>query len=108
MDKKARVNLWYAVFAIAVILLLQGVWSDARRIETIPYSEFEQLLRAGQIEEIFVGERHIHGTLKMPLPSGRRQFIALRIDPDFAKDLAQYGVKVTGQPESTWLRDLLS
>jgi len=108
MDRKTQVNLWYALFALAAVLVLQSLWSDARRVETIPYSEFETLLRQGQIEEIFVGERHLHGTLKTPLPSGRRQFIALRIDPEFAKDLSQYGVKVTGQPESTWLRDLLS
>ena len=108
MEKKTQVNVWYVVFAVFAILLLQGLWSDARRIETIPYSDFERLLRAGEIEEIFVGDRHIHGTLKTPLPSGRRQFVALRIEPEFAKDLVQYGVKVTGAPESTWLRDLLS
>ncbi len=108
MDKKTQVNLWYVIFAVVAILMLQGLWSDARRTEAIPYSEFERLLRDGQIEEIFVGDRHIHGTLKSPLPSGRRQFVALRIEPEFAKDLAQYGVKVTGAPESTWLRDLLS
>ena len=108
MDKKTQVNFWYAVFALIAVLLLQGWWAEARRTEIIPYSEFEALLRQGQIDEIFVGERHIHGTLKAPLQSGRRQFTTLRIEPDFARDLSQYGVKVTGTPESTWLRDLLS
>jgi cell division protease FtsH len=108
MDKAKRFNTWYWVAAILGILLVQYVVSMAQQIAPIPYSQFQELLRAGKVAEIGISDRFIQGTLKEPLPGGQTRFATTRVDPDFAQELQQYGVLYTGQVESTLLRDILS
>ena len=106
MDKKMQLNLWYFVITFALILLFQG-WYTARQIEQIPYSEFEQLLKNQQIEEIYVRQNYLEGKLKQP-KDGRQLFITTRVETDLADQFNQYGVKYTGVVESNWLSNLLS
>jgi cell division protease FtsH len=108
MEKKHQINIWYLIFAVFGVLLLQNLWAQSRQIETVPYSQFEALLKQGKVAEIVVTENHIRGVLREPLPDGKRLIHAVRIDPSFAKDLSQYGVTVTGAAESTFVSDLLS
>ncbi|MEQ8194807.1 MAG: ATP-dependent metallopeptidase FtsH/Yme1/Tma family protein, partial [Rhodospirillales bacterium] len=108
MDRQIKINLWYVVFAVIGILMLQRFFTDLQQVETIPYSEFQSYLEQGKISEITVTEKHVRGLLKTPTPDGKKQFVTTRIEPAFAKDLRQYGVTVTGGTESTWLRDILS
>ena len=108
MDKAKRFNTWYWVAAILGILLVQYFVSMAQQIAPIPYSQFQELLRAGKVAEIGISDRFIQGTLKEPLPGGQTRFATTRVDPDFAQELQQYGVRYTGQVESTLLRDILS
>ncbi len=108
MDKSKRFNTWYWVAAIIGILLIQFFFATTREIATIPYSQFQDLLRNGKVAEIGVSENFIQGKLKEPLPSGQTRFATTRVDPAFAQELQQYGVTYTGEIESTFLRDLLS
>lgn len=78
-----------------------------RTVEPIPYSEFVRQLKRGNVDEIEVTSNVIHGSLKQPLPDGRRQFLVTRVDPELARDLEQYDVKFTGIIESTLLKDIL-
>jgi cell division protease FtsH len=108
VEKKLQFNLWYALFAVFAIVLLHDVWTAYRTVEPLPYSEFQRLLKEDQVKEITVTQNHIQGELKSPLPDGRSRFVTTRIDPDLAKGLEPFDVKVTGVVESTFLRDLLS
>ena len=108
MDKARRFNAWYWVAAILGILAIQYVIGTAQQIATVPYSQFQELLRAGKVAEIGISDRFIQGRLKEPLPGGQSRFATTRVDPDFAQELQQYGVTYTGQIESTLLRDILS
>lgn len=73
-----------------------------------PYSEFEQHLKEGRIEELAITDRRIEGRLKEPLAGGQRRFITNRVEPQLAEHLQQYPVRYTGKVESTLVRDLLS
>ncbi len=108
MDKKTTFNVWYFVAAFAGILLLQSLIAGFAGTKPIAYSEFQQLLREGKVAEVAVSDRFISGALKQALPSGELRFTTTRVEEAFADDLGKYGVKVTGQIESTFLRDLLS
>lgn len=72
------------------------------------YSEFQNLLKQGQVKEISIRDNTIRGELKQALPDGRQKFVTTRVDPGLARDLAQFDVKFTGVIESTFLRDILS
>ncbi len=108
MDPKVKFNLWYLVFALAAILVLQYVYVQSQHVEAISYSEFKIALRDGRIAEVYVGERQIAGTFREPTAQGHSAFETARVDQDLVEDLEGYGVRYAGVIESTFLRDLLS
>ena len=108
MNKQTRFNIGYAVAAFLGILLIQAVIAYQNRVATIPYSQFQQLVRDNKVEAVGVSDRFIQGKLKEALPEGQTQFVTTRVDQDFASELEKHGVRVTGQIENTFLRDLLS
>jgi cell division protease FtsH len=108
VNKGARFHLWYWIAAFVGIMILQYVYVTARQVATIPYSQFEQLLKDGKVAEIAVSDRFIQGVLREPLGDGKSRFVTTRIDPQFAEELQRYNVRYTGQIESTFLTDLLS
>ncbi|MCC3246295.1 hypothetical protein LG047_13355 [Methylocystis sp. WRRC1] len=73
----------------------------------MPYSEFADMLRDDRIAEVKVGERVVETTLKKPLPDGRKQVLAVRVDPSFAQELEAAKVKYSGAAENTWVTTLL-
>ena len=107
MPKDARFNLGYFLFAFLSLMVIQYVYTTTQQVATIPYSQFEQLLREGKVAEIGISDRFIRGKLKEPL-EGKNIFVTTRVDPEFAQQLEKYNVRYTGQVESTFLRDLLS
>src|SRR4051812_42596652 len=108
MTSQTRFNVGYAILALIGVLLVQYFVSIASQVAPIPYSDFQNLLRDGKVATVGVSDRFIQGTLKEPLPGGQKHFVTARVDPEFAGELQQYGVRFTGQIESTFLRDLLS
>ncbi|MDA9442526.1 cell division protein FtsH [Bradyrhizobium sp. CCBAU 51745] len=97
------------IFAGSMLLVaLQFLVATYNSIETIPYSQFEQLLAQEKIAEVSVGPDSIQGKLKEQLPSGKSAFVTARVDMVLADKLAQKGVSVTGIPGSGALQSLLS
>ncbi len=108
MERQTRFNIWYVVIAILGVLWVREMWVTATQVEPIPYSEFQQQLKAGRIKDVAIGNNVIQGTYKEAQPDGRTRFVTTRVDPELAKDFAQYDVKFSGVIESTFLRDILS
>ena len=96
----------YWLLAILAFMGIQYLLALQQQVATLPYSEFEEHLKAGRIEAIAVTDRRIEGTLKSPLAGGQRQFVTNRVEPQLAEHLAQYPVRFAGKVESTFLRDL--
>ena len=113
MEKPTSERPWhfdtgYVLFALIVILLFQQFWSIYRDAEVVPYSEFESLLRDNNIADVEVGEHVVRATLKKPLPDGRKELLAVRVDPNIAEELEAAKVKYSGVVENTWVSTLLS
>jgi len=108
MDRKTHINFWYIVLAMALILATQSWREQMQLIETIPYSEFQTLLNDGKLAEIAISATKIRGKLKEPTSDGHEFIETVRIEPDFARDLATHNVRFSGVIESTWLSQLLS
>jgi cell division protease FtsH len=107
MEKKWNLNSWHFVAIFVGITILQSLWSRTGQVELVPYSDIQRYLEADQVEELVVSETHVYGVFKLPLANGKREFAAVRIDPDLAKDLASYDVKVSGTTEQTFFREML-
>jgi len=108
MEKRTQFSIGYLVVAIAAMLWIQSLWVQMRTVQPISYSEFQTYLRDDKIGEINVLPNYIEGTFKQALPDGRTRFVAVRVDPELARDLAPYNVKFSGVVQSTFLRDMLS
>ncbi|MFC2973716.1 ATP-dependent zinc metalloprotease FtsH [Azotobacter bryophylli] len=108
MKQQAPFHISYWFVAILGFMFIQHLLSLEQQVAQIPYSEFEQYLKDGRIDELAVTDRQIEGKLKQPLPGGQSRFVTTRIDPQLAEELKQYPVRYSGKVESTLLRDLLS
>ncbi|MEH7900597.1 ATP-dependent zinc metalloprotease FtsH [Rhizobium laguerreae] len=107
MNRKTRFNIWYWIIAFLLLAAFQSFFATTHQIARIPYSQFETDLKDGKIAEVAVSDNFIQGRYKEP-QNERPFFVTTRVEPDLAEQLRQYGVVVTGQIESTFLRDLLS
>ncbi len=95
--RKRRVAIAYAAVAIVLLAAFQAFWTRGTQNEAIPYSQFERLLADGQVAEVSVGQGSIEGSLKAPLPDGRRHFVTTRVDPQLAEKLEKQGVAYRGE-----------
>src|SRR5262249_44823695 len=76
-------------------------------VDTIPYSQFEQLVDRSKIAEVLVGQETVQGILKERFPDGRKMFYAVRVQPELADKLRAHSVVITGAPSSlTFWRSL--
>jgi len=108
VDRETHINFWYVVITMMMFLSLQAWWEESRRVETIPYSEFQTLLADGGLEEIGISSTKIRGKLREPDSGGHQYIETVRIEPEFAKDLATHDVKFAGVIETNWIAQVLS
>lgn len=107
-ERKHEFAIWYIFAAFLGVMLIQFIWVQYTQVDTIPYSQFDQLLNDGKIAEVFVGQDTIRGTLKQPFPDGRQQFYTVRVDAQLADKLQAHGVVITGTPSNNFLATILS
>src|SRR6202048_5032168 len=107
-ERKHQFATWYIFAAFLGVMLVQFLWLRFTQVDTIPYSQFEQLLAQNKISEVLVFTETIQGTLKEPFPDGRKLFHTVRVDPELADKLKEHGVTITGTPSSSFLSSILS
>lgn len=106
MKKNHQWNLSYFAIAFVVFILAQFLFIDRRGVQSIPYSQFLQLLNEQKVSDLRVEKDQISGKLQAPI-DGHNLFSTVRVDPALATDLAQSGVGFTGVNENTFLNGLL-
>jgi cell division protease FtsH len=101
-------SLWYGLAFLLVLALAQMYYLTPSG-RPIPYSEFKDLVKSGQVAEVTISDQVIRGTLKQADAKGNRQFTTTRVeDPKLTEDLEAKQVKYTGEVANRWLPDLLS
>jgi len=102
--------LWYGL-AFLLLLGLAQMYYLAPAGRPIPYSEFKDLLKNGQVVDVTVADQVIRGTLKQPAandPKGSKSFTTTRVDdPKLTEELEARGVKYSGELVNRWLPELL-
>ncbi|HUJ75745.1 MAG TPA: ATP-dependent metallopeptidase FtsH/Yme1/Tma family protein, partial [bacterium] len=124
MERKHVISIWYFVIALLILMFVQ-TWLEARRTETISYSEFKLLLDAKKLNDIAIGDGVISGTfsvkgldkvlpaerlkdLKLPA-EGEVPFVTVSVnDPQLVPDLEKSGVAFHGVVQHKWISTLLS
>jgi cell division protease FtsH len=105
--KTAGFNLAYILLAIFGVMLVQDWWVRSQAVATLPYSEFQRLVREDKVAKVIVSQDQLSGELKEPL-EGKRRFVTVRVDPEMAKDLDAHGVVYAGRFESEIVPLILS
>ena len=107
-DRKTQINIWYVVLALLGFTLAQSFYQASKQYTTIPYSQFQTLLDQDKIDQVWIEQNTIQGTLKEPEKDGLKQFVTTRVTPDLATVLDKHHVTYSGEIPSTWLTDILS
>ena len=107
MDRKAQINFWYILLAMFGVVLLRDVWVQSQTVAAIPYSQFEDYLDEGVIEEVVIGSDTIRGTFIEP-QQGKTGFVATTVPADMIERLEEADITYTGAVENTWFTTLLS
>jgi cell division protease FtsH len=63
-SRKQTIVIGYIIAAFIGVVALQWVITTSSTVETIPYSEFEQLVDQGKLTEVAIGQDTIQGKLK--------------------------------------------
>src|SRR5579864_5358375 len=108
INKETQYHAWYWIAAMIAVMAIQAVFASYTQIAQIPYSEFQDDLKAGTITEVRVSGNYVQGTFKEPDKNGRTSFITTRVAPEMAQELEKYNVRFAGTIESHWLGDILS
>ncbi len=103
-----RSNAGFALMALVLgLLLLQDWWGRSPPTETIGYGEFQKLVRDKALTSVVIGREHVTGTFKEER-SGKKRFVAVRVEPEIARDLDAAGVPYSGEVESSVVPMLVS
>jgi cell division protease FtsH len=108
MKKETQYHAWYWIAAFGAVMIIQTMFASYTHLQTIPYSQFQNDLKAGSVSEVRVSGNYIQGDYKEKDKQGYTEFITTRVDPEIAKQLDKYGVTFAGEIESHWLSDILS
>jgi cell division protease FtsH len=107
-SRKQTIVIGYIIAAFIGVVALQWLITTYNTVETIPYSEFEQLVDEGKVTEVAIGQDTIQGKLKDKLKDGKSAFVTARVDPALAEKLRAKGVVVTGVPSGGVIATILS
>ena len=108
MNKQtAKFNIGFLVVALLSILLLQELWMRSQ-VASIPYSEFQRLVREDKVAQVMVSQDQVQGELKEPLLGGKKRFVTVRVDAEMAKELDAHRVQYAGSFQSDLLPMILS
>jgi len=89
--------LWWAVYLVAVIVLLMGLdaaW-ESRLVQQTTYDELQRALATGKVDRIVISDQQIKAHLKKADAEGHELLVANRVEPELASQLAQYHVPFT-------------
>src|SRR6476660_3029567 len=101
--------MWYVLGFILLAAVGQAVIASLQSGDTVSYSEFKNLVRQHQVQEVTVGEERVRAVLTKPDGNGKpRAVTAVRIDdPKLVEDLEANGVKYSGEVASKWVAEVL-
>ena len=104
-EKKTQLSIAYAVLTLLLLLSLQNYF--ANQVETLPYSQFREWIKSGQVIECTFSGEFIQGRASV---DGREISFRTAVidDPEIIGLLEEHQVEFTRQPSNNWFTQLLS
>lgn len=104
-----KFDLFYFLVVIFLVLVIRDFFTRESHLETIPYSQFKELVEKSLVNDLIVGPTQIKGTYVASSTNGQvKHFSTIRVDAQIADELTRRGIKFSGQPEPGLFQVLLS
>ncbi len=98
-----HLQIFYIAAAFLGLLIVQDYLSTiGSGTQVLPYSQFEDMLHAGKLDNIVVDANRIQGTIKAPEKGKAAQFSTVRVDGALAQTLSADHVTFSGAPPPGW------
>ncbi len=94
--RKRGFNIAFMLLGAIAMIALQYEFIHSREVATVPYSEFQKLVRENKVARVVVSAEQIEGEYKEEI-GGKKRFVTTRIEQDLAKDLDEHGVEYAGR-----------
>jgi len=104
----SRSNAWVFIALLWIAILGAQIWWESTQVETIAYSEFIALEKEGLVKNLSVSTNEIVGELTRTEEGKPKRFRTVRVDQEFADQLAAKGVSFEGVTEDTWFSRALA
>ncbi|MDY6825363.1 MAG: ATP-dependent zinc metalloprotease FtsH [Thermodesulfobacteriota bacterium] len=110
MEQKHKFSLIYVLLVIWLIFLVQSLLMNWFAIKHIPYSQFINAAKEGQVKEVTVSKDRLKGTMITREDGQKKEitFDTVRVDPDISDLLKQHDVTFRGTTQSEFLQTLFS
>jgi cell division protease FtsH len=101
--------VWYVLGFLLLLALAQAFFYQLQGGETLPYSDFKNLVRQDKVQEVTLSEDRVRGLLKPVGTEKAKPFTAVRVvaDAKLPEELEQHGVKYTGEVSNRWISDVI-
>jgi cell division protease FtsH len=109
MKREHHLSIWY----VFVVLLALSFFEDylaavSTTTRTIPYSQFQDMLAQGKLDNLTIDADRIRGDFKAPASGQPAHFDTVRVDPPLAQALGHAGVTFAAAPPPGWLSRALA
>jgi cell division protease FtsH len=109
--KKIRFSIWYLLFALWALILINTFFIAPQKTEEISYSQFKDLLAEDRVKEVTIEKEKIKGKALMAGEKGEEEkaFMTVRVDdPELVTELRRHEVTFSGKRENTFLNSLIA
>ncbi len=107
IKREHHLGFFYILAAFLALMVVQDYLGGLGNVQALPYSQFQDMLHAGKLENLVVGPDRITGTIK-DAPKGQPgSFTTIRVNPDLATALAADHVTFAGSPPPSWLNSAI-
>jgi cell division protease FtsH len=109
MENKTNFSIWYVIFAIIAMLVLQSVLFR-QRIEPLTYSEFLKKVDSGEIRSAEISDQLITSVgTRVNENDPQKVYRTVRVQDEKLVDLLKArNVEFSGKFENPWVRNILS
>jgi cell division protease FtsH len=105
-EQRAHVGYWF--IAAALMMLFQIWWAAQQQVESVPYSQFLQLLHDHKVKSVEVQGERVTAELEKALPNGRSYVASIAVPQYIEQELKAAGVQYTGALPNTFWSTVLS
>jgi cell division protease FtsH len=109
LKREDHIQIFYFLAALLGLLLIQDYLGTlGQGVQDLPYSQFQDMLHAGKLDDLVVSHDRIQGTIKTPETGQPARFTTVRVDPALAQSLTADHVTFSASPPPGWVVAALS